>query len=111
MELAHIAAFNLALFAAIIGPGPAFLIAVQNTLLPGEAAGIGLGLVATICIYPAFGLQTSRMLARMEEHGVEPPNGRVQPAKGLLKPPTVNVCLRTWGFDQSRLTHHACHQF
>ncbi len=52
MEITHILVFNLALFAAIISPGPAFLIAVQSTLASGRkagiATGIGLALVAAM---------------------------------------------------------------
>lgn len=52
MEFSHILAFNLALFAAIVSPGPAFLIAVQTTLSSGRRAGIatgvGLGLVGAL---------------------------------------------------------------
>ncbi len=52
MEISHLVAFNIALFAAIISPGPAFLIAVQNTLSSGRGAGIatgvGLGLVGAL---------------------------------------------------------------
>jgi threonine/homoserine/homoserine lactone efflux protein len=44
MEIAHLIAFNLALLAAIISPGPAFLIAVQNTLSSGKRAGIATGI-------------------------------------------------------------------
>lgn len=52
MDITHLIAFNLALFAAIISPGPAFLIAVQNTLSSGKragiATGIGLGFVGAL---------------------------------------------------------------
>ncbi len=52
MELAHLITFNLALLAAIVSPGPAFLVAVQNTLSSGRqagiATGIGLGFVAAL---------------------------------------------------------------
>ena len=61
MEIAHVLAFNLALFAAIVSPGPAFLIAVQTTLSSGRRAGIatgvGLGVVAALWTTAAlFGL-------------------------------------------------------
>lgn len=43
MELSHILVFNLALFAALISPGPALLVSVQTSLMSGRAAGIGTG--------------------------------------------------------------------
>ena len=50
MTLAHLIAFNLALLAAFLSPGPAMLYALRNTLKGGLAAGIatgcGLALVA-----------------------------------------------------------------
>jgi threonine/homoserine/homoserine lactone efflux protein len=52
MEFAHLITFNIALLAAIVSPGPAFLIAVQNTLSSGKragiATGIGLGFVGAL---------------------------------------------------------------
>ncbi len=52
MELSHILAFNTALVAAMISPGPAFLMTVQTTLSAGNRAGValgmGLGLMASI---------------------------------------------------------------
>ncbi len=39
----HIAAFNLALLAAMASPGPALLLAIRNTLTGGRAAGIATG--------------------------------------------------------------------
>jgi threonine/homoserine/homoserine lactone efflux protein len=51
MSLGHLIAFNVALLAAILSPGPAFLIAVKTTLSAGRKAGIavggGLGLMAS----------------------------------------------------------------
>lgn len=44
MDITHLIAFNLALFATLISPGPAFLIAVQNTLSFGKQAGIATGI-------------------------------------------------------------------
>lgn len=49
-------------------------------------------------------LSTNRAIELLEEHGVATPEGHVQPPKGRLKPPTVNRWLRTWGFDQPRMT-------
>lgn len=50
MTFEHLIAFNIALFAAIASPGPAFLVAVRTALSAGRAAGIaigcGLGLMA-----------------------------------------------------------------
>lgn len=52
MSIHHLIAFNIALIAAILSPGPAFLVAVQTTLRSGRRAGIavgcGLGLMASI---------------------------------------------------------------
>lgn len=52
MELTHIIAFNIALFAAIASPGPALLVAIKTTLSSGRrtgvAVGLGLGLVASL---------------------------------------------------------------
>lgn len=50
MRIEHLIAFNLALFAAIVSPGPAFLVALRTTLSAGRRAGVaigfGLGLMA-----------------------------------------------------------------
>ncbi len=52
MTLEVLLAFNLALLAAIISPGPAMLISIRTTLVHGRMAGIktglGLGLMAAI---------------------------------------------------------------
>jgi threonine/homoserine/homoserine lactone efflux protein len=52
MELSHILAFNAALLAAWIAPGPAMLYALRTSLAHGRAAGIaagvGLGAVAAL---------------------------------------------------------------
>lgn len=52
MEVAHILAFNGALLAALISPGPALLLALRTSLVSGPVAGIatgaGLGLMAAI---------------------------------------------------------------
>ncbi|EDQ02868.1 indolepyruvate ferredoxin oxidoreductase, partial [Sulfitobacter indolifex HEL-45] len=51
MEISHLIAFNIALIASILSPGPAFLIALKTTLSSGRQAGVavglGLGLVAS----------------------------------------------------------------
>lgn len=44
MTVAHLVTFNLALFAAILSPGPALLVAIRTTLSGGRRAGIGIGL-------------------------------------------------------------------
>lgn len=50
MTVEHLIAFNVALLAAIVSPGPAFLVGVRMTLSAGRTAGIavgcGLGLMA-----------------------------------------------------------------
>lgn len=43
MDWAHILAFNLALFAAILSPGPALIMAMQASLTGGRAAGVAVG--------------------------------------------------------------------
>jgi len=52
MEITHLIAINLALFAAIASPGPALVVAIRTTLSAGRRAGIavglGLGLVASL---------------------------------------------------------------
>lgn len=52
MELAHLVAFNFALFAAIASPGPSLLFLIKTTLGQGRRAGIaaaaGLGTMAAL---------------------------------------------------------------
>ncbi|WP_227272204.1 IS481 family transposase [Roseobacter weihaiensis] len=48
-------------------------------------------------------LSTNRAIEVLEEYGVETPDGHVQPAKGLLRPTTVNRWLRSWGYDRPRM--------
>ena len=43
MTLEQLTAFNLVLFAAVLSPGPALLVAVQTTLASGRRAGIATG--------------------------------------------------------------------
>jgi len=43
MAIEHLIAFNIALFAAMASPGPAFLITVKTALTAGRSAGIALG--------------------------------------------------------------------
>lgn len=50
MEIQHLITFNLALVAAILSPGPAFLYSLQTSLQSGRKAGVfagfGLALMA-----------------------------------------------------------------
>jgi len=43
MVIEHLIAFNIALIAAMVSPGPAFLITVKTALTNGRSAGIALG--------------------------------------------------------------------
>ena len=61
MDVTHIIAFNIALFAALVSPGPAMICAIQATLSNGRSAGVRVGLgLATIAalwvILSLFGL-------------------------------------------------------
>lgn len=63
MTIEHMIAFNVALFAAIASPGPAFLVALKTTLSAGRRAGVaigcGLGLMAALWTAMALlGLET-----------------------------------------------------
>lgn len=49
-------------------------------------------------------LSTSRAIEIIEQHGVGTPDGHVQAPPGLLKRPTVDRWLRTWGYDHPRMT-------
>lgn len=49
-------------------------------------------------------ISTSRAIELLEEHGVNTPNGFVQPNKGLLTKTTVNRYLKAWGYDTERMT-------
>ena len=49
-------------------------------------------------------LSTTRAIELLEEYGVDTPNGFVQPPQGLLTKTTVNRYLKTWGYDQERMT-------
>lgn len=44
MTFAHLLAFNLALFAALISPGPALLVSIRAALTGGRATGVAVGL-------------------------------------------------------------------
>lgn len=62
MDFEHFVAFNLALIASIVSPGPAFLVAIKTTLSSGLRAGLsigfGLGVVAASWTLVAlFGLE------------------------------------------------------
>ncbi|MEM8815742.1 MAG: LysE family translocator [Pseudomonadota bacterium] len=43
MDIQHLIAFNIALFAAIATPGPALMVAVRTTLNTGRISGIAIG--------------------------------------------------------------------
>ena len=49
-------------------------------------------------------ISTSRAIELLEEHGVNTPDGFVQPQKGLLTKTTVNRYLKVWGYDTERMT-------
>ena len=49
-------------------------------------------------------LSTVQAIRLMEEHGVETPEGLVQPAPCTLHKATVNRYLRAWGLDYARVT-------
>ncbi len=44
MEFSHLIAFNVALIAAIVSPGPALLVAIRTTLNSGRQSGVMIGL-------------------------------------------------------------------
>ncbi len=44
MQAEHLIAFNIALFAALLSPGPALLVAIRGTVTNGRAAGVATGL-------------------------------------------------------------------
>ncbi|MFK7939063.1 MAG: LysE family translocator [Roseovarius sp.] len=58
MELAHLIAFNLTLFAALISPGPAMLVALRTTITQGRRAGVltGIGLALAAAIWTMLAL-------------------------------------------------------
>ena len=49
-------------------------------------------------------ISTLRAIELLEEHGVNTPDGFVQPQKGLLTKTTVNRYLKVWGYDTERMT-------
>jgi hypothetical protein len=49
-------------------------------------------------------LSTVRALELLEEYGLETPDGKVQPPKGLLTRSTVNHYLKAWGYDHTSMT-------
>ncbi|WP_086935531.1 DDE-type integrase/transposase/recombinase [Azospirillum sp. B510] len=49
-------------------------------------------------------LSTVQAIRLMEEHGVEAPEGLVQPVSGTLHKSTVNRYLSAWGLDYARVT-------
>lgn len=67
MEITHLIAFNLALFAALLSPGPAMLMAIRTTLASGRRAGIyfGLGLGAIAAAWTAAALLGLNLIFQM----------------------------------------------
>ena len=49
-------------------------------------------------------ISTVRAIELLENFGMETPDGFVQPDKGALTRSTVNYYLKTWGYDQERMT-------
>lgn len=49
-------------------------------------------------------LSTGRAIELLEEFGMDTPNGFIQPSKGTLTKSTVNYYLKTWGYDNERMT-------
>jgi len=49
-------------------------------------------------------ISTNRAIEILEQYGVQTPDGFVQPEPGQLRPTTINRWLRTWGYDQPRMT-------
>jgi hypothetical protein len=62
-----------------------------------------LELIAALKVRTANGkgrhLSTHEAIRILEDYGLDTPEGRVQAPKGLLKTPTVNAYLKTWGLD------------
>lgn len=58
MDITHIIAFNLALLAALVSPGPAMICAMQASLSHGRAAGtkVGLGLATIASVWVVLAL-------------------------------------------------------
>ena len=67
MELAHLIAFNLALLAALLSPGPAMLMAIRTTLASGRRAGIlfGVGLGAAAACWTGSALLGLNLIFQM----------------------------------------------
>ena len=49
-------------------------------------------------------ISTSRAIELLSEHGVNTPDGFVQPNQGILTKTTVNRYLKAWGYDTERMT-------
>ncbi len=49
-------------------------------------------------------ISTVRAIELLEEYGMETPQGFIKPPEGLLTRSTVNYYLKTWGYDQARMT-------
>ena len=67
MEPAHLIAFNIALLAALLSPGPAMLMAIRTTLSAGRRAGIlfGIGLGAVAAGWTAAALLGLNVIFQM----------------------------------------------
>ncbi len=67
MEITHLIAFNIALLAALLSPGPAMLMAMRTTLSAGRRAGIlfGLGLGAVAAGWTAAALMGLNVIFQM----------------------------------------------
>ncbi len=67
MEITHLIAFNIALLAALLSPGPAMLMAMRTTLSTGRRAGIlfGLGLGAVAACWTAAALMGLNVIFQM----------------------------------------------
>jgi hypothetical protein len=72
-------------------------------VLPKAALERSLELIAAIQVRTSHGkgrpLSTREAMRVLEDYGVDTPEGHVQAPKGLLKKPTVNAYLQTWGLD------------
>ena len=49
-------------------------------------------------------ISTARAIELLEKFGMDTPSGFIQPPKGVLTRSTVNYYLKTWGYDQERMT-------
>ncbi len=67
MEITHLIAFNLALLAALLSPGPAMVMAIRTTLASGRRAGIlfGMGLGAMAALWTGAALLGLNVIFQM----------------------------------------------